>query len=218
MPVPLPDAAALGTDPPDAAEAQHIARGIVAAARTTDGLTDLQRALVESIALSMTGHAVSSEVEDITPDAFALGLAHRDEGFRTRILQLMILTALVVRPLPDTTAARLDDFAEALSVGDGMLDVVHDFATESFGLAAVDFDRNGYTREWSHEHRAVLHTSTELEDAWATSTNDPELAERWCALERLPEDTLGHRITQLYRARGFVYPGRPGSAPPLLAQ
>jgi hypothetical protein len=218
MPVPLPDAATLGTDPPDAVEAQHIARGIVAAATGTGGLTDLQRVLVESVALSMTGFPVTSEVDDITPDEFALGLAHRDAGFRIRILQLMILTALVVRPLPDTIAARLDDFAGALSVGDGMLDVVHDFATESFGLAAVDFDRNGYTREWSHEHRTVLHTSSELEDAWSTSTHDPELAGRWCALERLPEDTLGHRISQLYRARGFVYPGRPGSAPPLLAQ
>lgn len=29
---------------------------------------------------------------------------------------------------------------------------------------------------------------------------------------------MGRRITDYYRARGFAYPGRPGSAPPLLAQ
>ena len=48
--------------------------------------------------------------------------------------------------------------------------------------------------------------------------HDPELAARWCALELLPADTLGRRVTELYRARGFAYPGLPGSAPPLLAQ
>jgi hypothetical protein len=216
MPVPLPtDPSA---DPPDADEAQHIARGIVVAATTTEGPTQLQRALVESIALAMTGFPVSASVEPIGAHDFALGLAHRDATFRIRILQLMILTALVVRPLPDTVAARLDEFAAELDVGDGMLAVVHDFATDAFGLAAVDFDRNGYTRDWSHEHRTALHTSTELEEAWSASTHDPELAAQWCALELLPANTLGRRVTELYRARGFTYPGLPGSAPPLLAQ
>jgi hypothetical protein len=31
-------------------------------------------------------------------------------------------------------------------------------------------------------------------------------------------DSLGRRMWEFYRARGFVVPGRPGSAPPLLAQ
>ena len=68
----------------------------------------------------------------------------------------MILTTLVVRPLPHEVALQLESFADELAVGDGMLDVVRDFATESFGLAAVDFDRNGYARDWSHRapHRA----------------------------------------------------------------
>jgi hypothetical protein len=218
VPVPLPDPDAVDRTTPDAALAQHIAAGLVSAARGSRGLTPLQRVLIESIAGSMTGFSVTVDVDVMDPETFARGLAHRDEGFRIRILQIMILTALVVRPLPNEIADRLDAFAAALSVGDGMLDVVHDFASESFGLAAVDFDRNGYTRDWSHEHRSVLHTSDELQDAWATSTHDAELAGRWCALEQLPEGTLGRRVTELYRARGFEYPGRPGSAPPLLAQ
>ena len=36
------------------------------------------------------------------------------------------------------------------------------------------------------------------------------------ALETLPPDPLGHRVWELYRARGS-FPGTPGSAPPLLA-
>lgn len=34
----------------------------------------------------------------------------------------------------------------------------------------------------------------------------------------MSESTLGRQVTDFYRSRGFVYPGRPGSAPPLLAQ
>src|SRR6202040_2786420 len=47
---------------------------------------------------------------------------------------------------------------------------------------------------------------------------DPLLAARWRALEDLPEGSLGRRMSEFYRARGFTYPGLPGSAPPLLAQ
>ena len=41
---------------------------------------------------------------------------------------------------------------------------------------------------------------------------------KWCALEALPVGTLGRGVADFYRDRGFVYPGLPGSAPPLLAQ
>jgi hypothetical protein len=47
---------------------------------------------------------------------------------------------------------------------------------------------------------------------------DPALAGRWAALEDLAPDTLGRKVWELYRARGFSFPGAPGSAPPLLAQ
>jgi ubiquinone biosynthesis protein Coq4 len=37
-------------------------------------------------------------------------------------------------------------------------------------------------------------------------------------LRKLPEGTLGREVVKFYDARGFEFPGRPGSAPPLLAQ
>src|SRR5262249_20539615 len=58
----------------------------------------------------------------------------------------------------------------------------------------------------------------ELGSAWDFDLADAELGERWASLEKLPERSLGRRVTDFYRARGFTYPGRPGSAPPLLAQ
>jgi predicted dinucleotide-binding enzyme len=155
------------------------------------------------------------------PDAIAMfgaGLADRNEAFRTRILQTMILGALVLRPIPAVVASRVESFARAMSVDDGMLAVARRFASGQLGLAAFDFQRNGYTADWSPERARALHTSTELTDAWQLSVNDAALAARWAALEQLPADTLGRRMWEFYRARGFAFPGLPGSAPPLLAQ
>ena len=48
---------------------------------------------------------------------------------------------------------------------------------------------------------------------------DPTLAQQWEALRDLPEHSLGRAVApRFYEARGFSYPGTPGSAPPLLAQ
>ena len=105
-----------------------------------------------------------------------------------------------------------------------MLDVADRFAAGNLGLAAVDFERNGYTATWhaedaeDAEDATALHTSRQLVSAWEASVADPDLARRWTDLEDLPDGTFGRRISEFYRARGFVYPGLPGSAPPLLAQ
>ncbi len=131
---------------------------------------------------------------------------------------MMLLAAMVLRPLPPEVADRITAFARELGVDDGMVRVAQELAKGCLGLAAVDFDRNGYTREWTAADHAELHTSRSLANAWDDAVDDPDLAVRWAALEELPEGTLGRGVWQLYRARGFVFPGLPGSAPPLLAQ
>src|SRR5205823_6579966 len=132
--------------------------------------------------------------------------------------QICLLGALVLRPLPSEVADRVEAVARELSVDDGMLAVARRYATGQLGLASFDFQRNGYTADWSATDAKALHTSSELADAWELSVADELLADRWRSLESLPSGTLGRRVTEFYRARGFAYPGLPGSAPPLLAQ
>lgn len=85
-------------------------------------------------------------------------------------------------------------------------------------MAAVDFERSGYTAGWSPERSRALHTKAELSEGRASADDDVDLAARWRSLADLPADTLGRRVHEFYRARGFAVPGSPGSAPPLLAQ
>ena len=204
--------------PPTPAEVDAVSLAVMSAIRVGDATTEFQQLLMGAAFESLTGHSPDTARTDwVTPEDLAVTLARRNEAYRSRIVQTMILGALVLRPLPVEVADRVEAFAAALGVEDGMLSVARGFASEQYGLAAVDFDRNGYTSDWDAEKAESLHADG-LDDAWATAADDPELAARWKALADLPESTLGHQIWRFYRARGFAFPGMPGSAPPLLAQ
>jgi hypothetical protein len=204
--------------PPDAAEVHTLGRGVVSAVRGPDGLTHLQKLIIAAMFHSMTGHDVDVDaLEPITPADFADALARRNQIFKTRIVQVMLVAAFVVRPLPPGVAQQLREFADALTVHDDMLDVAVEYAAGALDVARADFARNGYLAALDPERLAALHSSV-LPTSWGQVVDDPALAARWSSLADLPLGTLGRGVADFYTDRGFVYPGLPGSAPPLLAQ
>jgi hypothetical protein len=200
-------------------EARHVAGGIAAAVAPDSGLTRLQRQLIEALTESMTGFAVPV-VAVPKPDAegFARGLAQRDQRFRSRIVQFMELGELVLRPLPEYVAHRVDEYARELGIDDSLLRIAHRLANGSLGLALIDFQRSGYMETWDPARTAQLHTSRALDEAFELCCDDPALAQRWADLGSCGEGSLGLAVHRFYAARGFTYPGLPQSAPPLLAQ
>jgi hypothetical protein len=219
MPVPFPAVGEAKVVPPDAVEARLIAGGVAGAVSTAGGLTSLQRVMIEAVTESMTGFVVPlSVLPRLGPDEFARALSSRDERFRSHMLRFMLLGALVLNPLPEEVVDRVDLYARELGVENDMLRIARRFARGSFGLALVDFQRSGYMETWDPSRSPMLHTSQELTDAWQAVVRDEQLAERWESLRDLPDGALGREVAKFYDARGFVFPGRPGSAPPLLAQ
>ncbi len=218
VPVPYPDPSDENLEPPGAPEVLALSRGLLGVVAPDGGLTELQRLLIEAVVSAMTGFQPDLEAEPIRPEEFAQVLSRRNVGFRTRIVQMVILYVLVLQPIPLDVVDRVERFAREAGVDEGMLSVAHEFATGSLGLAALDFERNGYTSTWQPDDEAALHLSSHLSGAWDAVEDDAELAGRWHALEELPEGTLGRQVADFYRARGFAYPGTPGSAPPFLAQ
>ena len=219
MPVPLPPRGKESRERPSEAETQLVADAITWAVRGPEGLTGTQRMLVVALLEAMTDHPVEID-EEIRTDASMLaeGFRDRDRAYRTRIVQLALLSALVLRPLPPEVVDRVAALASELWVDERMFRVAEEFAAGSLGLAAVDFQRNGYTQHWDPATRASSTRRGSCTTPWESAANDPELAARWMALSELPLDSLGHAVWRLYRTRGFVVPGRPGSAPVLLAQ
>src|SRR5262245_45416042 len=219
MVVPLPGPGEVLLERPSADESHAIAVGLASAAAPPSGLTDVQRVLLEGTCSALTDHPIDlSAYEPVTPREFAEQIARRNLGFRSRVVQMALLAAMVLRPLPPEVADRIRAFACELGVDEAMVRVAEELARGCLGMAAVDFDRNGYIQEWSeHDHRE-LHLSGSLANAWDEAADDPGLAARWAELADLPEGTLGRGVWQMYTARGFEFPGLPGSAPVLLAQ
>ena len=88
------------------------------------GLTPQQHVLIRAITHSMTGFEIDpATVADISPADFAVGLARRSEEFRHRGVHMMLLCALVLNPLPEDVARRIDEFAAELGVEEGLLRV-----------------------------------------------------------------------------------------------
>jgi hypothetical protein len=219
VPVPSPGPGQELLTPPSEEESRETARGVATAVAAPGGLTELQIILIEALFKAMTGATV--DVRNAPPMSameLARHLAPRNRQFRTRGVQVMLLCALVLRPLPQVVVDQVSAYARALGVDEGMIAVARRFAQGSLGLAGVDFERNGYTADWHPEDAQTLHVSRELQVAWDTAVDDPGLAARWRALGELPRGSLGRGVWEMYQARGFAFPGLPGSAPPLLAQ
>jgi hypothetical protein len=219
MAVPLPDEHTVNLVPPDLDEVRILARGVATAGAAPDGVTDMQRAVVNAMLESMTGFEVDvAALEPLGPDEFAEAMRRRNLAFRQRMVQFMMLIEMLLTPLPPEVTARVEQYADALGVHDEMLRVTHQISRGALGLALVDFQRSGYFEQMLERPPDHLHVQHALADAWEGCVDDLELAARWAALGDLPEGTLGNGVWRFYRARGFSFPGSPGSAPVTLAQ
>lgn len=205
---------------PDAELILGVARGCVgASAPDGEHLTPVQVSVVHALTEAMTGFDVDFDgLEPIGAAELGAALAGQSPGFRARIMQVIVLAELILHPIPSDVARRVEEYSRAIGVQEDLVRVARHYAEGHLGLAAFDLRRTGYLDRWKPETASALHTKTELAEPFEPDCNDPELFQRWRALEDLPEGTLGRAVTDFYRARGFVYPGRVESAPPYLAQ
>lgn len=204
---------------PDKEEAWLSARAYATAAAPEGGLTDLQEFVLRGLVQALTAELIElgdlSLLEPITPAEYAEANAGRGHLYRIRRVQTMVLLELLLRPLPDDVACRVEAFAEALELGDEcreMIEATRHLAAGATELALADFMRNGY------ETMQAERSGTEASSYWQSVEDDPELAARWAALEDCPSGSLGRGTWEFYKARGFNFPGTPVSVSPRLAQ
>lgn len=219
MPVPLPPPDKVNLDPSDAAEVDVIQGAITTAVTPPNGLTDLQYELIRANTFSLTGiDRDPRSGPPVSPEELAEQLRYRNEQWRTRIVQAMLLFEMVLVPIPTEVVEKVNAYARELDVDDAFLAVTRRYAEGSLGLALIDFERSGYEGTWTVEKTEFLHASRALQSAWEQAVTDADLAARWRALEHCPTGSMGRGVWQFYAARGFAFPGEPYSAPPYLAQ
>jgi hypothetical protein len=220
VPVPLPSPEDTDLAPPGRDELRLICGGVHTNAQPDSGWTELQHVLMSAMCEALSGFEFDPAWYDdvVTPMDLARGLAKRNEFVRARILQQVVLAALVLNPTPSEVVERIGQVATALGVGEHFLGDVEKYGPESYDAAIIDFARNGYAGDFTAHHRPVLGTDRDIGDGWGVVEDDPRLADKWAALEGCPSGSLGRDVWEFYKSRGFSFPGSPGSAPPLLAQ
>jgi hypothetical protein len=203
----------------DLVEVRGVARGIATAVSPANGLTETQASLLRAVTLALTDVDVDyRELAPLGPDELADLLGHRDLAYRHRIVHHMVLGELVLRPLPDEVARRVEKYAAALGIEDDFVRVARRYAEGRFGLAWTDLRRSGFTERWEPEHHETLYTQARFDDPFDSGLIDDDLARRWRAFETYPAGSLGRTISQMYEMRGFNFPGTPQSVSAYLAQ
>ena len=191
---------------PHGEEAVLILRAVASAPRPTNGLTGLQATLFRAIVHAMLGLDVDVHtLEPVEPDVFAGAPARRDRMLRTRLVQHMELLNLVLQPLDETAARRVEIFAEELCLGDEGVHKFRALAEGSLQLAAHDFDRNRYLKRLEIDGRLDgLRPPNRDPDtahrAWATPVVD-DVAARWRSLGQRPPNTNGRHVDDFYVSR-----------------
>ena len=87
-----------------------------------DGLTEVQRAVLNAHVVSMTGiRSTSRESSPSGRRSSPSGLRYRNQAFRTRMVQIMLLGEMLLVPIPPEVSDRVEDYAAWLGVGDDMI-------------------------------------------------------------------------------------------------
>ena len=209
-----PPSGAVSTD-----EAVLIARGVASAVEPEGGLEPVQISLLGAVTEALLDVRTDfSSLEPLSPEPLAAALSERPEVFRRRVVHLMVLGELILRPIPPVVARRVAAYSDALGLDDRFVRVARRYAQGGFGLAWLDLHQSGFAEHWERARMDQLKTSVRLEDQLSVGVEDAALAERWSAFARFPPGTLGRAVWDMYRGRGFGLPGTEGGASAYLAQ
>lgn len=143
----------------------------------------------------------------ITPAELAAGLAAPE--LRQQFVNGMLVTALADGVPARETVASVEAFAQALGVDMPALTDLRRLAEHHMLVFKLDFLRRSQVADIMKNQ---LDQKGPLGLAKSVLTmrglmDDPALAARYRAWEKLPEDTLGHGLIAFYRANGFSLPG-----------
>ena len=138
---------------------------------------------------------------------------------RLELIELLVLTEMMLNPIPAALEAEVEHWAKELSVHDRCLVLARDVANQARLQAQSDFYRLFWMgeedrRQEGFEEQLKIHGAK----TWTfTVEPDPDLACQWRSLAELPENTLGGAVWQHYQRHGFTTPGELGGANAALA-
>lgn len=194
-------------------ETAAVLRGIVTAVRTDDGLTATQTSMLGAIGKYLLEvDTPLDQLEPMSPDELAAVIT--DPTLRRRTVHGMVALEIVLQPVPPAVTARVEEYATALQIDEGMLTVARDYSQQAMDDALTDYFRNSYPAQYLEEHA----NDPNVKLSPTGEATDDALAAKWRALEQCPSGSHGRTVWEFYQQRGFSFPGTKGAVAPLLAQ
>ena len=201
-------------------QAPLLAAAVVSACRLSGGWADpLQPRLLRVLFSQLLGWQGDLEAQPaITPEAVALALPLPAQ--RRELIELMVALEMVCRPIPPPLQASVQHWAAVLQVDGRSLRLARDLVGHSQALATADFYRLCWIGDGERDDPRLPERLRHygLRAFALTVEADAVVSERWRALARCPEGSLGSAMARFYAERGFRLPGEVGGGNEALAQ
>jgi len=199
---------------PTPEEAEAGLRAMAMVARAPGEIAPPARALIDAAQRVLLGTSLDVDrVAEIAPDALAAALARPE--IRRQLVQGMIVVSMAAGEPPPAQAELVDRFAAALGVETPALRALRRLASHDILLYKLCVLRNGHMPDMlrdQYAHQGLVGVAKALLGLKGLA-EDPALAARYHALEKLPEGHLGKRLWHHYQDNGFKFPGEAGGFP-----
>jgi hypothetical protein len=199
---------------PTAEEAQAGLRAMVEVARAPGEITAPARALIGAAQKVLLGTAEDIDrLDGIAPADLASAL--RRPEIRRQLVQGMVVIGFAAGKPPVAQSEAVERFAAALDVHAPELRALRRLAEHDLLLYRLCILRNGHMPDMlrnAYAHGGVVGVARALLGVKGLD-EDRDVAARYLALEKLPDDRLGKRLWHHYRDNGFAFPGEKGGFP-----
>ncbi len=192
-------------------------RAMTMVARAAESsLSQPQRAMLDAAQRLVLETDLEVEIlSPISPEELA---SHFDDPRQARqLIRLMVAMSLADGPPTKEQVALLSSFAAALGVEEPSVGVVRHLAKKRLLSFRLAFMRHSHVRTYLRNTYRMLGGVRPMIRAIlvarGVARENAELASRFHALERLPEDTLGHQFYRHCTDEGLAFPGEKGGFP-----
>lgn len=197
--------------------APFVLRAMTTVARAAkSGLDKPQRAMLDAIQRLVL--ETDGDVESLPPITAAELARHLDDAAQARqVIRLMVATSLANGPPSMEQVSLIASFAAALDVEEASVGVIRHLAKKRLLRFRLAFARRSHVRTYLRNTYRLLGGIVPVFKATlrfrGVIGEDPELAGRFRALEKLPEETLGHQFFRHCVAEGLPFAGEKGGFP-----
>lgn len=141
----------------------------------------------------------------------ALSDALQEESKRLRAIQLLIVLPYLDIDISNKKVEIVDEYADALSIHPDTLKTIHHLKDKH--LKIMQFCLVRKTMPILLNKKSLTKNLATVWNIIKESKPNPDLAEKYTALEKYPTDTLGYNFFKFYRSRGFPFPGEKHAIP-----